>query len=1269
MTVASMLAHPMAVYAADIKDTPTNTNNVLKETPTVQDKTEYQAVEEAQAHVSHLEEQQQSANKNIQNTKAHYDNTTTTKQQAVKIKNDQELQAYQQVLNQHNLVVASEKELNENSETLRQLETDRLNKKTELNTANETLKNANTQLLEAQKNASLAQEKIASQQQTVNDKQTVYQQAVLYEEQAQKNLLKAQEDFEKATIAQTSAQDAYDLADQHYQEKSNLVVETKKALDQAKEQADLYKDDTLLAKNVTTANNNYQQALTNQTKAKEEAEKLKAVLDEKAQAVTTAQSAVEKAQNEVKAKEAEKAALEQELATSTTTADLTKAQEDLDHAQKALKQAQDEYNQANEALKTAQENLDKLNNEIAEKERTVASLKTAYENSITAEAHSFRGFLNYVKAQNATNSKLVKAIDYTLDLFNYPVYSDENNMWKEWVEITQFTHMGEKDDASSLGNIKNSIEMLKMTNALRASQNDADIKPLKVAYEEMASAIINANANGRYKYGHTGALWGGENIAYVSSSVEKGYVYEMYRIYNSQKSDSPENYNDPDFIKYILSDVMNHNGLNNDDVDKGIDEKGIKLYQDVGFNNYTVPYLFWFNQEQAVKTKYPTQADYDNRTDKKKNDQDYHNATGHLDNLLDQYETTGVGYINVPKEGTDVYGKPITYTYTYYAQRFNNYPKYGYAISVDEFEQQVNDYQTYLNNTKTNYENAKQQLTDLTNNKSMLENEIQTLQETANKKDTALKQAQSAVETAQKTVDDIKQNGSSTKNRDALEEKLKGIENKLRDAKNNLATFQQNLATLTSEKDKAAREYNKQLDEVKEKDHAVEDYKKALDEATETLKQFQDNKKLAQDNLTSKQNAYKKALEEQSQAKNELGLKQAALTSATTSYTEDQDKMTQSSKKYEEAKEHTKAKKEELDEATHILSELTNVNDDVKEALDQKELAVKEVKALEKEKSTLEEKIAEAKKANVALKETYNQNNNTYQRYLTSYNAIHDNNLVNNDSSLFTEYQQAMQLYQQAVLDEANARIAYETALQQASTITQQLSEARQDLEIKTNAYNNKLKELFALLDIHSEIQHNYAIDDHDLDVQIVTLENAKSGLDETDIATRLYNKENVEVKVIYDKDAHIDDVNKLNAYANKNDINALDYFTLSIVLKTADGLSSITSLTQPMTFSVDISSYIKPGRTFYLLRLHDGLIDYIDLKQEGDKLIFINDKYSSFLLGYKDKYETTNQTTAKTNQRPKVVATGDNTYLESWMLTLIASAGMAMVLRKKQRD
>ncbi|MDD6711644.1 MAG: hypothetical protein PUE27_06125 [Sharpea porci] len=859
-------------------------------------------------------------------------------------------------------------------------------------------------------------------------------------------------------------------------------------------------------------------------------------------------------------------------------------------AQKALKQAQDEYNQANEALKTAQENLDKLNNEIAEKEGTVASLKTAYENSITNEANSFKGFLNYVKAQNASNSKLVKAIDDTLDLFNYPVYSDENNMWEEWVEITQFTHMGEKNDASSLENIKNSIDMLKITNALRATKNDPDVAPLKVSYEAMAMAIINANANGRHKYGHTGALWGDENIN--QQPFEKDYLLEKYKYYmyytkgvylDENTKISKDDYNNADFIKSELANKMNYNGVTANDIDLAISDDELKAYQTVGFNNVTSPYLGWYNVENAVKAKYPTKEAYDARTNKLLGDQEYQYATGHRNNLLRNNETTGVAYITVPETLTAANGATHTRMNSYFVQRFEAHPRFNDSFTVDEFEQQLHDYQTYLNNTKTNYENAKEQLTDLTSNKSTLENEIQTLQETANKKDTALKQAQSAVETAQKTVDDIKQNGSSTKNRDALEEKLKGIENKLRDAKNNLAAFQQNLASLTSEKDKAAREYNKQLDEVKEKDRTVEDYKKALDEATETLKQFQDNQKLAQDNLTSKQNAYKYSLEEQSQAKNDLDLIQAALTSATTSYTEAQDKMTQASKKYEEAKEQTKAKKEELDEATHILSELTNVNDDVKEALDQKELAVKEVKALEKEKSTLEEKIAEVKKANVALKETYNQNNDIYQRYLSSYNAIHDNNLANNDASLFTKYQQAMKLYQQAILAETNARIAYETALQEAASINQQLTEAKKDLEVKTQVYNDKLKELFALLEIHSEIQHNYAIDDHDLDVQILTLENAKSGLDETDIATRLYNKENVEVKVIYDKDALIDDVNKLNAYANKNDINVLDYFTLSIVLKTADGLSSITSLTQPMTFSVDISSYIKPGRTFVL--------------------------------------------------------------------------------------
>lgn len=99
MTVASMVANPMAVYAADLKDTPTNTNNVLEETPTIQDKTKYQEVEQAQAHVSQLEEQQQSANIAVEETKAHYDNTATTKELAEKEKNNKEQQAYQQVLN------------------------------------------------------------------------------------------------------------------------------------------------------------------------------------------------------------------------------------------------------------------------------------------------------------------------------------------------------------------------------------------------------------------------------------------------------------------------------------------------------------------------------------------------------------------------------------------------------------------------------------------------------------------------------------------------------------------------------------------------------------------------------------------------------------------------------------------------------------------------------------------------------------------------------------------------------------------------------------------------------------------------------------------------------------------------------------------------------------------------------------------------------------------------------------------------------------------
>ena len=1051
-------------------------------------------------------------------------------------------------------------------------------------------------------------------------------------------------------------------------------------MDEAVKQADFYKDDTTLNQTVTSANNNYQQAITDQTKAKEEAEQLKTVLDEKTQAVTLAQGAVEQAQKDVLAKETEKKNLEQELASLTQTVDLTQAQEELENAQKALQQAQDDYNQANASLKTAQNNLNELNNEIAEQEKNVAALKTVYENSITAEANSFKGFLNYVKAQNASNSTLVKAIDNTLDLFKYPVYSDPGDMWQEWIEITQFTHMGEKDDASSLDNIKNSIDMLKITNALRATKNDPDIAPLKVSYEAMAMAIINANANGRHKYGHTGALWGDENINQQSFETDfllENYKYYMYQTKGIQLDDnaqvSKDDYNNADFIKNKLANSMNYNGVTAKDIDLAISDDELKAYQTVGFNNYTRPYLGWYNVENAVKAKYPTKEAYDARTNKSLGDQDYQYATGHRYNLLRNNETTGVAYITVSETLTATNGATHTRKNSYFVQRFESHPRFNDSFTVAEFEQQLNDYQTYLNNTKTNYENAKSQLTSLTNKKSTLEKEIQTRQETVQQKDNAVKQAQVAQESAQKRVDEMKQNGSPTDAKEAIEKKLESVENELRDAKNTLATLQQNLANLTSKKDEAVSNYNQQLDSVKEKDHAVDSYKTAYDEATKTLNQFHNDQKLAQKNLTSKQNAYKKALEEQEKAQADLTLKQAELKSATTSQTEAQDKVTQAIKQYEEVRKQSKAKKEELDEATRILTELVNAHDDLKEALEKKELASEEVKVLEQEKSGLEEKIVEVKKANEALKEAYYQNNNMYQRYLTSYNAIHNHNLLNNDSSLFNEYQQAMKLYQQAVLVEANARIAYEKALQQAETINQQLIEAKQDLEVKTKAYNDKLKELFALLNVDSEIQHHYDIKDHDLDVQIMTLQNAKSGLDQDDIAKRLYNKENIEVKVIYDKDANSDDVYQLSEYAHINAINPLDYFTLSIMLKTADGISSITSLSQPITFSIDISSYLKPGRTFYLLRLHNGLIECIDLKQEGNTLIFTNDKYSSFLLGYKDIPTTTIQpkatTSAPTNEQTKVVATGDNTSLESWMLTLIASAGMAFVLRKKRRD
>lgn len=91
-----------------------------------------------------------------------------------------------------------------------------------------------------------------------------------------------------------------------------------------------------------------------------------------------------------------------------------------------------------------------------------------------------------------------------------------------------------------------------------------------------------------------------------------------------------------------------------------------------------------------------------------------------------------------------------------------------------------------------------------------------------------------------------------------------------------------------------------------------------------------------------------------------------------------------------------------------------------------------------------------------------------------------------------------------------------------------------------------------------------------------------------------------------------------LLAYVDDNKYNVVNAFDIEIQLYVDDkneGL--ITETSKGLTFKVAIpESLKKEGRKFYVLRLHDGKIDKLEVSTEGT---FTTDKFSSYMLVYED--------------------------------------------------
>ena len=146
----------------------------------------------------------------------------------------------------------------------------------------------------------------------------------------------------------------------------------------------------------------------------------------------------------------------------------------------------------------------------------------------------------------------------------------------------------------------------------------------------------------------------------------------------------------------------------------------------------------------------------------------------------------------------------------------------------------------------------------------------------------------------------------------------------------------------------------------------------------------------------------------------------------------------------------------------------------------------------------------------------------------------------------------------------------------------------------------------------------------------------------EKKVETALNDGKKVDFKPILKNGVNKSDEKVLLAYVDDNKYNVVNAFDVEIQLCIDDkneGL--ITETSKGLTFKVAIpESLKKEGRKFYVLRLHDGKIDKLEVSTEGT---FTTDKFSSYMLVY-EAVATPTTSETKTEVKPNTGTTTTTT-------------------------
>ena len=126
-----------------------------------------------------------------------------------------------------------------------------------------------------------------------------------------------------------------------------------------------------------------------------------------------------------------------------------------------------------------------------------------------------------------------------------------------------------------------------------------------------------------------------------------------------------------------------------------------------------------------------------------------------------------------------------------------------------------------------------------------------------------------------------------------------------------------------------------------------------------------------------------------------------------------------------------------------------------------------------------------------------------------------------------------------------------------------------------------------------------------------------------------------VQVKPVETSQVDAQDKKVIEDYIDEK-TNIAQYIDISVVIK-ADNevIGVVNELNKEVTFTVAIpEDLMKEGRTFYVIRVHDGKVEKLNtVENEDGTLTFKTDKFSTYALAYEDAQEST--TTPTTPNQP----------------------------------